>query len=88
MEKKKDGGGGGGSSDGGDNKKLPKRRLSRKKSSLDHSEVQLTHKLKEYRNLVKIETSNPSIQGSIVPINQIVNFQDSEIKEIMNFTGK
>lgn len=67
-------------------------RRMRKQSSFEHvgggGDMFAVHKLKEYRNLMKIESANPSIQGSIVPINQIVNFQDTEFKDIMNFTGK
>ncbi len=64
--------------------KLLKRR---KQSSFDRSDEQNAHKSKEYKNLIKLESLNPTAQGSISTINQIVNFQDTELKELISFIG-
>ena len=70
--------------------KLPKRRKasnsSQKSEKSDHGET-VSVRQKEYKNLLRLESLNPSGQGSISPINQIVNLQDSELKEITAFIG-
>lgn len=62
----------------------------RKSSSIvsHHSGDGLTPiRVKEHKHLIRIETLNPTTQGSISPINQLVNYQDTELKEIILFTG-
>lgn len=44
--------------------------------------------LKQHKNLLKLETVNMTTPGSITPINQIVNLQDSDIKELIAFIGE